>query len=80
MQIIDILRHHAGGFARAVKARQGAMTASGLRGREVFFHGEAPAPGFVPHLPAREKIVERDGPVLGPQSARGTEIRDPAFG
>jgi hypothetical protein len=47
---------------------------------ETLLHDEAPAPGLVAHLAARDEGVERDRLVLGPQAAGRTEIRDTAFG
>ena len=46
----------------------------------MLLHGEAPPPGFVAHLLARQEFVERDRPVLGPDPAGRTEIRNAAFG
>ena len=55
MQIVDVLRDQRRTLAGTIETRQGAMPAAGLRARETLLHGEAPPPGFVPHLLARQK-------------------------
>ena len=80
MQVVDVLGDDAPCLARAVEARKRVVPTSRLRPAELVFHGEAPAPGFVAHLPARSKGVERDRLQLGPDAAGRAEIRDAAFG
>ncbi len=46
----------------------------------MLLHGEAAPPGFVAHLLARQELVERDRPVLGPDPAGRAKIRNAAFG
>ncbi len=66
VQIVDVLGDEAGNLAGAVEPGERPMPAAGLGPREILFHGEAPPPGFVAHLAARQEVVERDRLVLGP--------------
>ena len=70
----------AGTFARPVETRQRLMAPAGFRLGKTLLHDKTPPPGLVAHLLARDKRIERDGLVLGPQAARRPEIGDPAFG
>ena len=80
VQIVDILRDQCGTFACAIKARERPMAAAGPGLGEILLHGKAPPPGFVTHVLAGHKGVERYRLVLGPQSPGRTKIGDPAFG
>jgi len=80
MQVVDILRDHRRRLAGAVEARKREVSAPGLRRGKVRIHGETPPPGLVSHLLAGKELVERDRPVLGPESARRTEVGDAALG
>jgi hypothetical protein len=80
VQVVDVLRDHARHLAGAIEARQRPMAAAGFGAAELVHHGEAPLPGFVACLLARQKFVELNRPVLGPQPAGRAEVRDAAFG
>src|SRR5215470_8572812 len=80
MQVVDILRHDAWCFADTIEARQCEMTAAWSCLAEMLLHCEAAPPRFIAHLLARQKLVERDRPVLGPEPTGQTEKRDAAIG
>ena len=80
MEVVDILGDDRTHLAGAIKASESEMPAAGLCLRELLLHGKAPAPSLVTHLLARQKLVERDRPVLRPQSARGTKVWNSALG
>src|SRR5215467_916347 len=80
MEVVDVLRHDARCFASTIEARQCEMTAAWPCLAEVFLHREATSPGFIAHLLARQKLVERDRPVLGPDPTGRAKIRNAAFG
>src|SRR6185369_12838215 len=80
VQVVDVLRHDARRFTNTIKARQREMPAAWSCLTEMLLHREAPPPGFVAHLLARQELVERDRPVLGPDSAGRAKIRNAAFG
>ena len=50
------------------------------RGRTRRSMANAPPPGLVARLLARQELVERNRPVLGPDAARRTKIGNAAFG
>src|SRR5580700_8352053 len=80
MEIVYVLGDYARHFAHAVKAGQRPMTSSRLGVAELVAHGEAAPPRLVARFLARQEFVEWDGTVLGPKAARGTKVRDTAFG
>ena len=80
VQIVDVLRHHAGRLAGPVERSQRTVPAPRLCAAELILHGEAPPPGLVAHLLAGQEIGELDRPHLGPDAAGRAEIRDAAFG
>ena len=80
VQVVDILSHHAGRFARRDRAKRAPVAPARLRAAELFLHGEAPPPGLVARLLAGDEVREVDRPHPGPDAAGGTEIRDAAFG
>ena len=66
MQIVDVLRDDRRHLAGAIEAGERPMAPARLGVAELVVHGEAPPPGFVARLLARQELVERDRPVLGP--------------
>src|ERR671934_2921151 len=80
MQVVDVLRDYGGRLAGAVEARERKVAAARLGGGELRVHGKSPPPRLVPHLLAREELVERDRPVLRPEPAGRAEIGDTALG
>src|SRR5438067_4700765 len=80
MQVVDVLRDYGGRLAGAVEARERKVAAARLGGGEWRVHGKSPPPRLVPHLLAREELVERDRPVLRPEPAGRAEIGDAALG
>src|ERR1700683_185544 len=80
MQVIDVLRHHSGHLSGPIKAYQRPMPSARLGLAELILHREAPPPGFVPRLLACQKLVERNRPILRPDTARRAEIGNAAFG
>src|SRR5262249_48251872 len=50
MQVVDVLRHHAGSFAGPIQTCQRKMAASGTGRGKMLLHGEAAPPGFVARL------------------------------
>jgi hypothetical protein len=80
MQIVDVLRDQPGHFPRLVERGEREMAPAGRRLGEIFFHGETPLPRLIAHLLTGDEIVEINRLIFGPDAARGTEIRDPAFG
>ena len=80
MKIVYVLGNQCRHLAGAVKTGERAMAAAGLCPTELVFHGEAPAPGLVPHLLIAHKDVEGDRPVLRPNPPGRTKIRNSALG
>src|SRR5262249_43996696 len=80
MKIVNVLRDQARHLARTIETRDRSMTAAGLCTTELIFHGETPAPGFVPHLLVRHKRVEGDLLHLRPNPAGRTKIWNSALG
>src|SRR5215218_9063176 len=56
------------------------MAAAGLCGTKRVLHGKAPLPGFVACLLTCDEIVVHDRPMLGPNAARRTKVRNAALG
>src|ERR1700733_2450558 len=63
-----------------MQARKRAMAAAGLCSGKLCRHGEAPPPGLIAHGGAGLEGIEADRLVFGPHAARGTKVRNPAFG
>src|SRR5262249_49750460 len=79
MEVVNVLRDQARHFARTIESRDSSMTATRLRPAKLIFHGEAPAPGLIPHLLIRHKCVERDHLVLRPDPAGRAKSRNSAL-
>src|SRR3974377_2600681 len=73
MQVGDVLCHQAGHLTGSIERCQRAMAAAGLGTPKTVLHGQAPPPGFVTHLAARQKILELDRLGFGPYTPRGAE-------
>src|SRR6266540_505490 len=79
MQIIDVLRDHRRYLAGAVEAGERKVAAPGPGGGKLCIHGKTPPPRLITHVLAREELVERDRPVLGPEPAGRAKVRDAAL-
>src|SRR5262249_21876582 len=71
---------HARNLASTIEARQGQVSAAGLRAAELLLHREPPPPGFAAHLRAGEEVAEVDRPHLGPDPIRRTKVGNAALG
>src|SRR5262245_30640976 len=80
MQIVDVLCDERRTFAGAVETCQSTMSSAGLRLREILLHSKPTPPGFVPHLLARYKSIERYLFVLCPNASERPEIGNSALG
>src|SRR5215831_8497052 len=80
MQIVDVLCDERRTFSGSVETCQSAMSPARLRLREILLHGKPSPPGFVPHILACYKSIERYLFVLCPNAPRRPEIGDPALG
>ena len=76
MKVVNVLRDDTGQLAGAIERCERAVTAAGLCGAERLLHGETPLPGFVARFLAGDELVVHDRPVLGPNPAGRTEIRE----
>jgi hypothetical protein len=80
MQIVDVLRDHAGRLPHADEFGDGGMTRIRLRPDPAILVAEAPAPCFPPRGFGRHELLEVDGLHARPDAARTAEIRDARFG
>src|SRR5262245_39987490 len=80
MQIINVLRDHRRSLSEPVKCGKREMPASRFCQRKLLVHCKAPAPGFVSHFAAGDKLIEWNRPVFRPDSARRTEVRNATLG
>ena len=69
MKIIDILRDDCGDFAGVVQTGERAMPPPRPGVAELVSHGEAASPGLIARFLARQKLIEWNRLILGPQSS-----------
>jgi len=80
MQVVDVLGHDGGNFARFVERRQRAMTSARPGRGKGRLHGKTAPPCFVAGVLAGDEFIVGDRPVAGPQSAGRAEIGNAGFG